>query len=196
MMYNHLKLAMLKEDNTDLILGYKFSQPPWVLRTDLYQFLRIFRTQKAERLGRLLDPYPTAPLFVPFPSSDTPALAPLASTHCLGLRCVLRFGAICPLWQAPVSPIFRQSEIVTFITTVSWHDGRQRCSIKTHRNNRKCDRKQLLDVIYTGVGVGGRGFTVAGILFVDLRARSRASMLQMWDWWRRDIVVRQSVHRS
>ncbi len=38
---------------------------------------------------------------------------------------------------------------------MSWHDGRRRCSVKTRRNDRKCNRKQLIDVFYTGVGVGG-----------------------------------------
>jgi hypothetical protein len=100
-----------------------------------------------------LDPYPTAPLFVPYPSSDAPAPAPLASTHC---RLVVRVA----VWRnlpsvASTGPIFRQSKIVTFVATASWCNGRRRCLIEMRRNVRKCNRKQLLDVIYTGVGVGG-----------------------------------------
>jgi hypothetical protein len=101
-----------------------------------------------------LDPYPTTPLFVPFPSSDAPTPAPLASTQCRLAVCVAVWRN--SLSVASTGPIFRQSEIVTFLTAASWHDGRRRCSIKTCRNDRKCDRKRLLDVIYTRVGVGGR----------------------------------------
>ncbi len=53
------------------------------IRRDLNRFLHIFRTQMAERLGKLLDPYQTAPSFVRFPSSDAPAPAPLPLTHYL-----------------------------------------------------------------------------------------------------------------
>ncbi len=100
-----------------------------------------------------MDPYPTAPLFIPFPSSDAPDLAPLASTHCRLVVCVA-------VWcnapsVASTGPIFRQNKTVTFVATASWHDGRWRCLIKMRRNDKKCNRKQLLDVIYTGVGVGG-----------------------------------------
>ncbi len=100
-----------------------------------------------------MDPYPTAPLLVPFPSSDAPAPAPFASTHCRLAVCVA-------VWcnspsVASTSPIFRRSKIVTFVATASWHNGRRRFSIKMRKNDRKCDRKQLLDVIYTGVGIGG-----------------------------------------
>jgi hypothetical protein len=54
----------------------------------------------ADWLGMLLDPYQTAPSFVCFPSSYAPAPAPLPSTH--HWQRVSWFGAICPLWQAPV----------------------------------------------------------------------------------------------
>jgi hypothetical protein len=58
---------------------------------DLYQFLQIFRTHKADRPGRLLDPYPTTPSFVCFPLLDAPAPAilpfdtPSATSARLGL---------------------------------------------------------------------------------------------------------------
>jgi len=35
----------------------------------------------ADQVGRLFDPYQTAPLFVRLPSSDAPTLAPLPLTH-------------------------------------------------------------------------------------------------------------------
>ena len=59
---------------------------------------------------------------------------------------------------ASTGPIFRQSKIETFETTVSWHSGRRRCLTKMCRNDRQCDRKRLLAVIYTSVEVGGRIF--------------------------------------
>ncbi len=108
----------------------------------------------AGQLDRILDPYQITPLFVCFPSLVAPGPAPLASAH-------YRLAVYVAVWRnlpsvASTGPIFRQRKIFTFVTTASRHDGRQRCSIKTHRNYRKCDRKQLLDVIYMGVGVGGR----------------------------------------
>ncbi len=81
-----------------------------------------FRTQKAERLGRLLDLYPTAPSFVPFPSSDTPAPAPLASTHC-------RLAACVTVWcNSPsvtsIGLISGGHKIVTFVTKAFGCDPR------------------------------------------------------------------------
>ena len=107
----------------------------------------------AEQLGRVLDTYRNTPSFVRFPSLDATAPAPLASTHC---RLAVR-DAVCRNWPSVAStgPIFRRSEIVTFVTTVSRRNGHRRCSIKMHRNDRICNKKQLLAVIYTGVGVGG-----------------------------------------
>ena len=107
----------------------------------------------AGRLDRLLDPYQITPSFVCFPSLDATAPAPLASTHC-------RLAVRDAVWRnspsvAITGPIFRRSEIVTFVTTASRRDGRWRCAIKMCRNDRICNRIQLLAVIYTGVGVGG-----------------------------------------
>jgi len=77
----------------------------------------------------------------------------LALTHC-------RLAVRDAVWRnspsvASTGPIFRRSEIVTFVTTASRRDGHPRCSIKLCRNDRICNRIQLLAVIYTGVGVGG-----------------------------------------
>ncbi len=107
----------------------------------------------AGRLDRILDPYQITPLFIWLPSSDAPTPAPLASAHCWLAVCVTVWRNLPSV--ASTGPIFRRSKIVTFVTTASRHDGRRRCSIKTRRNNRKCNRKRLFDVIYTGVGVDG-----------------------------------------
>jgi hypothetical protein len=99
------------------------------------------------------------PIKLPYCSSAShhwmprPAPAPLASTHCGLAVCVAVWRNLPSV--ASTGPIFRQSKIVTFVTMASWHNGHRCCLIKTRRNNRKCNRKQLLDVIYTGVGVGG-----------------------------------------
>ncbi len=92
--------------------------------------------------------------FVCFPSLDATVPAPLASTHCqLAVRDAV--------WRdspsvASTGPIFKRSEIVTFVITASRRDRRRRCSIKMRRNDRTHHRKKLLAVIYMGVGVGGR----------------------------------------
>ncbi len=130
-------------------------------RRDLYQFLRIFRTQKAERLGMLLDPYPIAPSFVHFSSLDALAPAPLALTH-------HRQRVYISVWRdspsvASTGPIFKRREIETFVTSSSWRDGRRRCSIETRSNDGRSKLKRLLDVSYTGETTiicylcGGRG---------------------------------------
>ena len=100
-----------------------------------------------------MDPYRITPSFNCFLSMDDPAPTPLASTHC-------RLAVRDAVWRnspsvASTGPIFRRSEIVTFVTTASRCNGRWRCSIKLCRNDRICNRIQLLAVIYTGVGVGG-----------------------------------------
>ncbi len=55
----------------------------------------------ADQLGRLLDPYPTAQLFVHFLSLDAPAPAHYLQ-HTIGNDGVSWFGAMCPLWRAIV----------------------------------------------------------------------------------------------
>jgi hypothetical protein len=55
----------------------------------------------ADWLGRLLDPYPTAPLFVCFLLLDAPALAPLSSTH-HRQQVYLLVWCDLPLWRALV----------------------------------------------------------------------------------------------
>ena len=47
-----------------------------------------FWTQMAGQYGRILDRYPTAPWFVPFPLSDAHPPAPSPSTHYLHAMCV------------------------------------------------------------------------------------------------------------
>jgi hypothetical protein len=64
-----------------------------------------------------LDTYRNTPSFVCFPSLDATAPAPLASTHC-------RLAVHDAVWRnspsvASTGPIFRRSEIVTFVTTAS-----------------------------------------------------------------------------
>jgi hypothetical protein len=111
------------------------------------------RTQIADRLGRLLDPYPTAPLFIRFPSSYAPAPASLPSTHHRQQFCVLVW---CDLPSvASTGPIFKRCEIVTFVTSVSGRDRRPHKSIIMHRNDTESNLKHLLDVSYNGVGLGG-----------------------------------------
>ena len=107
----------------------------------------------ADRLGRILDPYPIAPSFDHFPSLNAPAPAPLASTHC-------RQRANVSVWSnlpsvASTGTIFELDEIETFQESTPRRDRRRRCSIKTRRNDRICDLRLLIDISYTGVGVGG-----------------------------------------
>jgi hypothetical protein len=69
----------------------------WVLYRDLYQFLHIFRTQNAERLGGLLNLDPIAPSFVHFLLLDAlPGTItfdkPLAMIVCIGLVQLALFG--------------------------------------------------------------------------------------------------------
>jgi hypothetical protein len=98
-----------------------------ILRRDLYQCPRVFRTQIADRLGRLLDPHPTAPTFVHFPLLDAPAPAPLPLTH---YRKQVYISVWCNLPSvASTGPIFKCYKIETFVTSTSWCNGRQRCSI-------------------------------------------------------------------
>ncbi len=119
----------------------------------MYQFLHVFRTQIADQLGRLLDPYPIALLFVCFLSLDTPPLAPLPPTH---HRQQLHVLVWCDSPSvASTGPIFKCREIVNFVTSMFSCNQRPHKLIKTHRNDTKNNMKQLLDLIYTGVSLGG-----------------------------------------
>jgi hypothetical protein len=115
---------------------YEFSLPFGSYVETCTSFYVFFRTQKAERLGRLLDPYPTAPLFVPFPSSNAPAPAPLASTHCRLPVCV-------EVWRnspsvTSIRLISGGHKIVTFVTKAFGRDRR----LKNNRTRtRKIDEK-------------------------------------------------------
>ncbi len=121
---------------------YEFSQPPeYYLHRELYQFLRIFRTQMAARLSKLLDPYRTAPSFFRFrfPSSDAPAPAPLPSTH-------HRQQVHLLVWcnspgEARTVPIFKRPEIINFVVSAYRRDRRPHRSIKTRSNDTKSNMK-------------------------------------------------------
>ena len=87
----------------------------------------------ADQVGRLLDPYQTAPLFVRLPSSNAPALAPLPSTH-HRQRVHLLAWYDSP-GEARTGPIFKRREIVNFVTSMSDRDRRPHKSLKTRRND-------------------------------------------------------------
>jgi hypothetical protein len=74
----------------------------------------------ADQVGRLLDLYQTARLFVRLPSSDTPALAPLPSTHHRQQVHLLAW------YDSPgevrTGPIFKRREIVNFIVSAYRRD--------------------------------------------------------------------------
>jgi hypothetical protein len=106
----------------------------------------------ADRLGRLLDPSPTAPPFVCFPLSDTPAPAPLPLTHHWQQAHLL-------IWchspsVASTGPIFKRREIVNFVTSMSGRDQCPHKLLKTRSNDIKSNMKRLLDLIYMKVRLG------------------------------------------
>jgi hypothetical protein len=87
----------------------------------------------ADRLGRILYPYPIAPSFDHFPSLNAPAPAPLASTHC-------RQRANVSVWSnspyvASTVTIFELDEIETFRESTPRRNRRRSCSIKMHWND-------------------------------------------------------------
>jgi hypothetical protein len=89
------------------LFRYKSGAKPFIpilTVTHLHQFLLVLKTQMADQLGRLLDPYPIAPLFVRFPSSDAPTPAPLPSTH--HLQQVYLLVWCDSLGEASTGPIF------------------------------------------------------------------------------------------
>jgi hypothetical protein len=104
------------------IAEYEFSLPFGSYVETCTSFYVFFGTQKAEGVGRLFDPYPTAPSFVPFPLSDAPAPAPLASTHCRLAVCVA-------VWRnspsvTSIGLISGGHKIVTFVTKAFGRDRR------------------------------------------------------------------------
>jgi hypothetical protein len=118
----------------------------------LYQFLCIFRTQMADRLGKLLDPYQSATSFVRFPSLDAPYPASLPSTH---YRQQVHLLVWCDSpGEARTGPIFKHREIVYFIVFAYHCNRRPYRSIKTRSNDTKSNMKLLLELIYTGVRLG------------------------------------------
>jgi hypothetical protein len=76
----------------------------------------------ADQVGRLLDPYQTAPLFVRLPSSDAPALAPLPLTH-HWQRVHLLAWYDSP-GEARTGPIFKCRKIVNFVVSAYRRDRR------------------------------------------------------------------------
>ena len=100
-----------------------------------------------------MDPRAIAPSFDRFPSMNAPAPAPVASTHC-------RQRAHVSVWRnspsvASTGTIFELDEIETFRKSTPRRDEPLYISIKMHRNDVISDLILLLNVIYTGVGVGG-----------------------------------------
>jgi hypothetical protein len=84
----------------------------------------------ADQVGRLLDPYQTAPLLLRLPSSDTPALAPLPLTH--HQQQVHLFAWYDLPGGARTGPIFKCHEIVNFIVSAYRRDRHPHRLIKAH----------------------------------------------------------------
>jgi hypothetical protein len=74
----------------------------------------------ADQVGRLLDPYQTAPLFVCLPWSNAPALAPLPSTH--HRQRVNLLAWYDSSGEARTGPIFKCREIVNFVVSAYRRD--------------------------------------------------------------------------
>jgi hypothetical protein len=106
----------------------------------------------ADQVGRLLDPYQTASLFVRLPSSDAPTLAPLPSTH-HRQRVHLLAWYDSPS-EARTGPIFKRREIVNFVVSAYRRDRRPHRSIKIRSNDTQINMKRLLELIYMGVRQG------------------------------------------
>ena len=106
---------LLKKREFSLAFGSSYTIHTLHTRGDLYQFLRVFRNQKAGQLGRLLDSYPTtlvSPLpIVRRPRPRTIRLDTLSATSVhLGLVQFAVFG------EHPVL-FFKRGEIETFVAT-------------------------------------------------------------------------------
>jgi hypothetical protein len=76
----------------------------------------------ADQVGRLLDPYQTAPLFVRLPLSDAPALAPLPSTHHRQRVHLLAWYNL--PGEARTGPILKRRKIVNFVMSAYCRDQR------------------------------------------------------------------------
>jgi hypothetical protein len=74
----------------------------------------------ADQVGRLLDPYQTAPLFVRLPSSDAPTLALLPLTNHQQRVHLLAWYDL--LGEARTGPIFKRCEIVNFVVSAYHRD--------------------------------------------------------------------------
>jgi hypothetical protein len=103
----------------------------------------------ADQVGRLLDSYQTAPLFVCLPSSDAPALAPLPLTHHWQQVHLLAWYK--SPGEARTGPIFNCRKIVNFVLSVYCRNQRLHRSIKTRNNDTQITMKELLELIYIGV---------------------------------------------
>jgi hypothetical protein len=93
----------------------------------------------ADQVGRLLDPYQTAPLFARLPSSDAPTLAPLPSTH-HQQRVHLLAWHDSP-GEARTGPIFKRREIVNFVVSAYHRDQRPHRSIKIRSDDTQINMK-------------------------------------------------------
>jgi hypothetical protein len=118
-----------------LIFTYEFSQPPGSYVQTCTDFYVFSEPRRLSGLGRLLDPYPIAPSFVPFPSSGTPAPAPLASNQCRLVVCV---AVWCNLPSVTsIGLISGVHKIVTFVTKEFGRDRR----LNNHTRTRRIDEK-------------------------------------------------------
>ncbi len=106
----------------------------------------------ADQVGRILDPYQTAPLFLRLPSSDAPTLAPFLLTHHRQQVHLLAW------YDSPgevrTSPIFKRREIVKFFVSAYRRDQRPHRPIEIRSNDTQINMKQLLELIYMGVRQG------------------------------------------
>jgi hypothetical protein len=93
----------------------------------------------ADQVGRLLDPYQTAPLFVRLPSSHVPTLAPIPSSH--HRQQVHLLAWYNSPGEARTGPIFKRREIVKFVVSAYRRDRHPHRSIKIRSNDTQINMK-------------------------------------------------------
>jgi hypothetical protein len=93
----------------------------------------------ADQVGRLLDPYQTAPLFLRLPSSDAPTLAPLPLTH--HRQQVHLLAWYDSPGEARTGPRFKCREIVNFVMSACHRNQRPHRSIKIRSNDTQINMK-------------------------------------------------------
>jgi hypothetical protein len=96
----------------------------------------------ADQVGRLLDPYQIAPLFVRLPSSNTPTLAPLPLTH--HQQRLHHLAWYDSTGEAKTGPIFKCREIVNFAVSAYRRDRRPHRLIKIRSNDTDLGRQANL----------------------------------------------------